>query len=190
MSALSVNDIWAPPTYSAVSSIGAGIAGINMGLVSAQVLTAKLVRITIRGDATAAAQITVSLARYSNPINTGGTATGVPGISHDGRNTASSATLSNYTVAPAGGTLVGTIRQELLQIGAAGLQAIPVIWTFPQSFEKAPLLRPWQTSPNPIGGQSAANSPVADQYCLVLSAGAGAGGAVFCEWTWTEDNPA
>lgn len=102
-----------------------------VGVIGSATKTVRVLRVTISGVATAATPILTLLLKRST-ANSGSTPVALTKVTHDSNNAALTCTVTTYTATnPTTGTLVGTVREEYLNLGAAaGGAAGRIAWDF------------------------------------------------------------
>ncbi len=129
------------------STYSAGVVGFTpaatptdfFNITGSGTKTVRVTRITISGIATAAATVEIQLIKRSS-ANSGGTPTAAAIVPHDGNDASATAVVNSYGANPTTGTVVGTLRAEKLNLGAAGA-AGRIAWDFTTRNSKGLVLR-------------------------------------------------
>jgi hypothetical protein len=120
-------------TYSAATVAYAPYATPQdiVGIVGSASKRVRVLRFAVSGRATAANQLDVQLVKRST-ADTGGTPSVLAAVSHDSNDLAATAAVTSYGAAPTGGTLLGAIRAQQINLSAAGSggAAVPVEFDF------------------------------------------------------------
>ena len=173
--AMSVNEDGTKPSYFAAVSGLTPVAGATDFISLANpVNSGKLLKVShfsISGIATAAASFPISLIKRST-LDTGGTPTGLTAVSSDSSDIVAVGLVNTYAANPTLGTVVGTIQNTYISVGALALSGSnEENWMFGTSQAKMPVLRPGETlAMNFLGGTPAGG--------LVLA----------IDLAWTEEN--
>jgi hypothetical protein len=146
-SAVGTTGIAAVNSEGTKASYSVGIVGFTpaatptdiLGITGSGTKTVRLTRIVIAGIATAAATVEIQLIKRSS-ASTGGSPTTPTIVAHDSNDASATAVVNQYTANPTTGTLVGTLRAEKLNLGAAGA-AGRIVWDFTTRNSKGLVLR-------------------------------------------------
>lgn len=129
----SVNNEGTRVTFSAGGSAFTPVATPTdfAGIIGSDTKTIRVLRVTISGVATAATPILTLLVKRST-ANSGSTPVALTKVTHDSNNAVLTSTATTYTATnPTTGTLVGNVRAEYLNLGAAvGGAAGKIVWDF------------------------------------------------------------
>lgn len=141
----SVNTEGTRATYSASAQLAPAATATDVFTITGSATkTVRILRVQLTGQATAAANVVIALAKRS-AANTGGTSAAITAVPHDSTDAAATATVLNYSVNPAGlGALVDNPRRQLLALPASSSPAFgatPVVWEFTTRNGKGIVLR-------------------------------------------------
>lgn len=160
-------------TYSASAAVVLAASATDVFTITGSASkTIRVNRIAVTGKATAASVFAVDLSKRST-ANTGGTSSAATAVPHDSASAAASATVLSYSANPTLGSLIGTVRLQLLAFTIAATTPFPpspLVWDF--------------TTRN---GQAVVLRGITQVLALSLEAQTVTGGAVFVEIEWTEE---